>query len=147
MRLCKLRIAWSIVWSIVCVLSIVMWVRSYWRLVVLENRIGSQPVQISSVKGRVAFAKLDPRAATGKFYLNVVSGDSADWRKKGKSGFTYHDDGSAAAFIAPHWFLAVLSAAIAGTPWISRSWRFTIRTLLIATTLLSILLRLIVELR
>ena len=30
MRFRKLRIAWSVVWGIACVLLIVLWVRSYW---------------------------------------------------------------------------------------------------------------------
>jgi hypothetical protein len=42
----------------------------------------------------------------------------------------------------PHWFLVLLSAAFATAPWIR--WRFSLRTLLIATTLVAVVLGLIV---
>src|SRR3954451_8568493 len=32
MRYRKLRIAWSVVWGIACLLLIVLWVRSYWQV-------------------------------------------------------------------------------------------------------------------
>jgi phosphotransferase system glucose/maltose/N-acetylglucosamine-specific IIC component len=134
-----LRIAFSVGCGVLCLLLVVLWVRSYWRLEILEKRTGLQAVQISSVKGRIATAHLD-RAQIGRSYLSVVAGDAADWRKGGRLGFAYYEDGFVTAFIAPHWLLALLSAALAVIPWISRSWRFSLRTLLIATTLVAVLL-------
>src|SRR5687768_601998 len=97
----KLRIAFSIVCGIVCLLLIALWVRSYWRLEILEKRTGLQAVQISSVKSRIAIAHLDPRTyVIGRTYLNVGAGDAADWRKGGVLGFAYYDDGSVTALIA-----------------------------------------------
>jgi hypothetical protein len=116
-------------------------------LQILERRIGSQAVQISSVKGRVAIARLDPRATIGRSYLSVEAGDSTDWRKGGVLGFRYYDDGLVRALIAPHWLPALLSATLAVIPWISRSWRFSLRTLLIATTLVAVVLGLVVWLK
>ena len=144
MKYRKLRIACSVGCGILCLLLIVLWVRSYWRLEILEKRTGLQAVQISSVKGRIAIAHLDPRTTIGRSYLNVVAGDSADWRKGGVLGFAYYDDGLVTALIAPHWLPALLSAALAVIPWISRSWRFSLRTLLIAMTLIAVVLGLIV---
>jgi hypothetical protein len=144
MRFRKLRIAWTVGWGLVAVLLIVLWERSYWRLQIFERRVGSQAVQISSVKGRIAIAHLDPRATIGRPYLSVVAGDSADWRKAGASGFAYYHDGWIAALIAPFWLPALLSVALAVTPWISRSWRFSLRTLLVATTLVAVILGLVV---
>jgi hypothetical protein len=144
MRFRKLRIAWSVAWGLLAVLLIVLWERSYWRLQIIESRVGSQAAQISSVKGRIALARLDPRVTVGRPYLSVVAGDAADWRKGRVSGFSYYRDGAIAAFIAPHWLPALLSAALAAIPWISRSWRFSLRTLLIATTLLAVVMELIV---
>jgi hypothetical protein len=147
MRLRKLRIAWSAVCAIAFVLLIVLWVRSYWRLQILERRTGSQAIQISSVKGRVAIARIDPRAAIKRSYLSVTAGDSADWRNGGVLGFRYYHDGWITALIAPHWLPALLSAALAVIPWISRSWRFSLRTLLIVTTLIAVVLGLMVAFR
>ena len=131
----RLRIAFSIACGSVCLLLIALWARSYWRLEILEKRTGLQAVQISSVKGRIAIAHLDPVTyVIGRTYLNVAAGDAADWRKAGDLGFAYYDDGSVSAFIAPHWVPALLFATLAPIPWISRIWQFSLRTLLIATT-------------
>jgi hypothetical protein len=113
-------------------------------LEILEKRIGFAAAQISSVKGRMAIAHLD-RPTIGRSYLNVVAGDAADWRKKrGVLGFAYYDDAPVTALITPHWHPALLCAALAVIPWISRSWRFSLRTLLIAMTLAAAGLGLIV---
>src|SRR5262245_33287233 len=85
-----LRIAWSAWWGILCVLLVVLWVRSYWRLQILEKRSGLEAVQISSVKGSIAIAR--NFYTIGKPYLSVAAGDAADWRKGGIFGFrVYHD--------------------------------------------------------
>jgi hypothetical protein len=52
------------------------------------------------------------------------------------------DDGLHA--IVPHWFLILVSAALAPLPWIRLPRRFSVRTMLIATTLVAIVLGLIV---
>jgi hypothetical protein len=71
MRFRKLRIAFSTVCGILCLLLIALCVRSFWRLEILEKRTGLQAVQISSVKGRIAIAHLDPRTTIGRSYLSV----------------------------------------------------------------------------
>ena len=139
----NLRIAWSVAWGVVSVTLCVLWVRSYWRLQILELRTGSQAVQISSVNGHLAIAHLR-HATIGSFYLSVPAGDSADFRKKGALGFAYQNDGFVTALIAPHWLPALLAAAFAVVAWCSRSWRFSIRTLFIATTLVAAVLGIVV---
>jgi hypothetical protein len=140
MKYRKLRIAWSIGCSILSVLLISVWVRSYHRLEILEKRTGFEAVQICSVKGRIAIARLDPRTSyvIGRSYLNVAAGDAADWRKEGVLGFAYYRDSVVTALLAPHWLPALLSAALAVIPWFSRSWRFSLRTLLIATAIIAV---------
>jgi hypothetical protein len=134
-----LRIAVTALSLTACVLFVALWVRSYSRLHILEKRTGFQAFQISSVKGRIAIGHLDPRTyVIGRPYLSVAAGDAADWRKGSVLGFDYYEDGSLTAVIAPHWLPALLSTAIAVIPWISRSWRFSLRTLLIATTLVAL---------
>jgi hypothetical protein len=113
-------------------------------LEILEKRTGFEAVQISSVNGRIAIAYLDPRVTIGRTYLNVVAGDAAEWRKGGVSGFAYYDNGLVTAIITPHWLPAMLSAALTVIPWISQSWRFSLRTLLIGITLVAAGLGLIV---
>jgi hypothetical protein len=109
-------------------------------------RIGLRAIQISSVKGRIAIGQIDRRAALGRSYLNVVAGDSADWRKGGGTlGFAHYDNSSLKALISPHWLPALLSAALAVIPWLSRSCQFSLRTLLLATTALAVALGLIIS--
>jgi hypothetical protein len=59
----------------------------------------------------------------------------ADWV------FTFANDG----LILPYWLCSLITATIAGAPWIS--FRFSLRTLLIATTLIAVVLGLIVWLK
>jgi hypothetical protein len=141
----KLRSAWSVAWGVVAVLLIALWARSYWRLEILEKSIGFEAIQLSSVKGRIAIGQIDRRAALGRSYLSVVAGDAADWRKgRGALGFAHYDNSSLKALVAPHWLPALLSAALAVVPWFSRSWRFSLRTLLLATTAVAVALGLII---
>jgi hypothetical protein len=48
------------------------------------------------------------------------------------------------SLLVPYWLLVLVSAFLSATPWIGWSRRFSIRTLFIATTLLSLLLGLMV---
>jgi hypothetical protein len=139
----NLRIAWSVFWGMVAILLIMLWVRSYWRLEILEKQIGRQAIQISSVKGCIAIAHLN-RPTIIRPYLNVVAGDAADWRKGRVLGFAYYADSFVTAIIAPHWLPALLSAAFAFTPWIASHCRFSLRTMLIASTIVAVVLGLAV---
>jgi hypothetical protein len=133
----NLRIAWSIGCGILALALIALWLRSYWRLDILEKRTGLQAVQVSSVKGRCAIAHLESRAAKGQSFLSFVAGDAADWRKGGTFGFACFDDGLVKAVVVPHWLPALLLTVFAVIPWFSRSWRFSLRTLLIATAVVA----------
>jgi hypothetical protein len=132
-----LRIAAAVTFALLACAVIGLWVRSYWRLQILETQSGLHAAQISSVEGHVAIARLGPGTRIGQPYLSVVAGDSADWRREGVLGFANYEDGSITALILPHWFLAASSLALAVLFACKRTWRFTIRTLLIATTLIA----------
>src|SRR5262245_3113563 len=114
---CKLRIAWSVMWGVFALAICVLWVRSYWRLEILEQCTGSHAVQASSVYSRISIARLDKLASVNRSYLNVAAGDAADWRKSGVFGFAYCRDSAITALVAPHWAPALLSAALAVIPW------------------------------
>jgi hypothetical protein len=141
----KLRIAWSVAWGIVAVLLIALWIRSYSHLQIIEKRFGSQTIQVSSVRGHFAIASLHPTAAIGMFYLSTAAVNAADWRELGPSGFACYRNSMGAILIVPHWFAALLCAIISAVVWLQ--WRFSLRTLLVATTLVAIGLGLVVWLR
>src|SRR3977135_1190449 len=55
MRLRKLRIAFSTTCLIACVLLIVLWVRSYWRLDALSGSQSGTGLAVSSSQGKMGF--------------------------------------------------------------------------------------------
>ncbi len=59
-------------------------------------------------------------------------------------GFRVGDGVLRSEIVVPHWFLVLLSAAFAAAPWIRWSNRFSLRALLIGTTIVAVLLGAIV---
>ena len=59
-----------------------------------------------------------------------------------QSSFKIDRSGGKLVIRVPYWFLLVGSSLMAAVPWLP--WRFTLRTLLIATTLVAVVLGLIV---
>ena len=139
MRYRKLRIAWSVVWGLAAVLLIVLWVRSYWWM----DQLGSpwsrtRILMVGSLEGgllvQVPFHDWGYRWNVKSYSLK--SGGRSSFRFG--SEFRRIPDG----FCLPHCSLVVLYATLAAVSWLP--WRFTIRTLLIATTLVAVMLGAIV---
>jgi hypothetical protein len=146
LRFRKLRIAWSVGWGIMCVLLIVLWVRSYWRhdcighldTSLIATHIGSN---WGVVYYRQADWKLDAGATHSLSHrwryilLHAVAHDEKRW--------VYLTNSPGIFYVGiPHWFLVMPGVALAGVPWFLG--RFSLRTLLIATTLVAVVLGLIV---
>lgn len=142
-RFRKLRIAWSVAGGIACVLLIVFWARSYWigdslRLPASETRIS-----VFSVKGTLS---------TSVYRSPIRPPHGWDWRSQRVSdmmpvvgprrSWSYHSEGLGTYIIFPHRFLVLIVMVLAAAPWLP--WRFSLRTLLIATTLVAMVLGLIV---
>jgi hypothetical protein len=148
MRFRKLRIGWSVVWGMLAVLLIVLWVRSYsW----CDNVVGplgaTRSFCIWSDKGHLGISLVPQR-------LQSLA-DGGPWA----SGHAWMGDASPRDYgsspwlpswstenyvVAPIWLLEPLIVAIAALPWIHWSKRFSVRTLIIATTLVAVVLGLIV---
>jgi hypothetical protein len=150
MKYRKLRIAWSVTWGLVAVLLIVLWVRSYWWQDCIVGNLGPHVnlLNISSDAGQLKYVDIR-RNDISPTKFTIMSRRSDEIMKK-VSGF---DSNLVAGFgvrlapntwsiAVPHWFAVVLFATLATLPWIR--WRFTIRTLLIVTTLVAVVLGLIV---
>ncbi len=167
-----LRIAFSAVCGIICLLLIALWVRSYWRV--------DQLIRRGSTTTYYAFTSSQGQAFVGMSNdpgLKVVFGQ--DWTKRGFSledwyaspgtpfacfpattpsplneirlvlwphyrknpfvsitpGVTHHE------VMVPYWLAFLLTIWLALIPWIR--WRFSLRTLLIAATLIAVLLGII----
>jgi hypothetical protein len=146
----KLRIAWSVAWGIVAVLLIVSWARSYWWIEAIRlPYMGHGAVQVVSIPGLLAIGSFDSRVGPGLFHQRVV-----DWRDlyaraepplpelpSPLFGGVLRIKSLAQIFI-PYWCLTIAATASGSLPWLR--WRFSLRTLLIATTLVSVGLGLIV---
>jgi hypothetical protein len=130
--LCKLRIAWSVAWGVVCLLLIVLWIQTYrhphqWGLDEWMPTL-FRIADVYSVGGELKFAMYDGRIEwTGSLFADYPH----------RSFYCTTDDGFTQAG-APYWFVFLLGAVLGVLPWIYRFRRFSLRTLLIATTLVAV---------
>jgi hypothetical protein len=147
MRFRKLRIAWSVGCAIACVLLIVLWVRSYSWVDTVYVNIGVKAFKIESAKGSLILI----HNPNGPWGISSQTLDEWSSRRESlqmfmRSMYQKKNAPSPVATFAtlPHWFPVLLSAVFAAVPWIRWSTRFTLRTLLIATTLVAMVLGLVV---
>jgi hypothetical protein len=146
MRFRKLRIAWSVFWGLACVLLIVLWVRSYYRYDML-SRLTPRFLQttIYSRDGTVAFSQMDLRQISqNQPHGWSLSSDGAFTSNRKGWYFWAHVRGAWELGI-PHWLIVSMIALSASVPWLPWwSSRFSVRTLLIARTLVAVVLGLAV---
>jgi hypothetical protein len=180
MRFRKLRIAWSAMCGIACVLLIALWVRSYWW----------QDLYFSGVSPSRHFGGSELTTSVGTYEgmlyvwhghsenLGINGGGELNWQVGSNTGVlwrlgaydlklvnntksnwaTSHSDtshlsrqfqwntssnGDTLVCVA-QWFPILCAALAAILPWFRWSKRFSLRTLLIATTLVAVVLGLIV---
>jgi len=148
-----LRIAFSVTCGIACVLLIALWVRSYSSEDVihishpemLNLRINSLPsrIYITLKGGSIRRYWETHHFDDGKAALTLTARVSAKYENK--LGFGIRQQARRTVVHMPHWFMVVIAIAFAASPWLHRlRWRFNLRTLLIATTLVAVVLGAIV---
>jgi hypothetical protein len=145
MRFRKLRIAFSATCLIACVLLIALWVRSYWNGAG-KGYFNSLPDVCSrSTNGFVFFVQWDPPPVNQPDMPQVVLWSEPLQRTKPLdfgpahtlTGFSFGWVSSSFWHLQmPYWFLVAITASFAAIPWIR--WRFSLRTLLIGTTLVAV---------
>jgi hypothetical protein len=136
-----LRIAWSVMWAILCLLLVALWVRSYWRhdFICFYGRTN---IGIESQQGNLLPFVQQFGGAEGKWKFNSTPSDPASPTFR-HPAFTWNNQLPSYFFTAiPHWFISVCAAVFAAVPWIR--WRYRLRTLLIAMTLVAVALGAIV---
>jgi hypothetical protein len=141
MRFRKLRIAFSVTCLMACVLLIVLWVRSYKRVESLCLGTSSGNLSFASYVGRlqVLVSGVPAHSSFGSQKMDVIPTDVTTW--------AFNTESVPFRLIVaavPFWFPVLLSATFAAMPWIRYFRRFSVRTLLIATTLVAIVLGLVV---
>ena len=123
-----------------------LWVRSY---STLDNIAGHAPfnpgISCTSAYGRVAIGTQNVNSPwTWKYHSAVLDGKSYGGRpKEPRAWFLFQREPFFTSIMAPHGFLVLLALAFAGLPWLPLK-RFSLRTLLLAVTLGSIVLGLVV---
>src|SRR3954447_8356310 len=135
MKFKKLRIACSAFCSLACVLLIVLWVRSYrcWDDELSYVTSNNRGYYLDSLRGGLSICAAPHNPADAGVWRQYTA-----WADPGFFGFDAFTTTTSISFRAPYWFLVTVSAAIVALPWIPC--RFSLRTLLIATTLLAALL-------
>ncbi len=143
----KLRIAWSVAWGIAVVALVALWVRSYWTASEYNslNGFDSTPkqfpsfvVDLQSYRGLVSCTIMGMPSWWCSLMRSMphIRLGVCEIRSNGVSTLAVKSHDS---------LLVVFLAAIAAAPWLPWSPRhFSLRTLLIATTLVAVMLGLIV---
>ena len=148
MRLRKLRIAWSVGWGVLAVILCVLWVRSYWwqEQFVRISSSNNRYLTLGHCYGAVYLRTGDPLPRDLKAYPNrdewYAYRDKANPYRAEKFLLKLKAQSGLRGIHLPHWLLMLLCCAVSGSPWLRR--RFSLRTLLIATTLIALALGTIV---
>jgi hypothetical protein len=152
MRYRKLRIAWSVLWGVVAVLLGVLWVRSRpWQDRLIRH--SSFDIEFRSYSGQTIleatpnpnwtsapYWEVKSRLADHEFYPPPSAHPLLD-----HAGIQWGSKGGTIYLFLPHWFFVLCALTCCGLPWANRiPFRFSLRTLLIATTLVAVGLGVIV---
>ena len=154
MKYRKLRIAWSVAWGVVAVLLCVLWVRSYWWQDSVDGRLSNlRTISISSWYGWVKaeslwatlFLKEPSQLPQWSINSHYMEPDALfGTRRLPRHGWVWQRESIAnrrffTKIAVPWWFPVLLSITFAGLPWLRQiPHRFSLRTLLIATTLVAV---------
>jgi hypothetical protein len=137
----KLRIAWSVACGILCLLLVVLWVRSY---TCRDGCTLASRLYLDSYYGRIEYHLLLPPYSQEHDWFYFCDSPQLDFAKNPLLEFRLQSGPNRSGRV-PHWFPLLLSAALAVAPWIRQlNLRFSLRTLLIAMTLVAIVLGLVI---
>jgi regulator of extracellular matrix RemA (YlzA/DUF370 family) len=156
MRFRKLRIVWSVGCGIACVLLIVLWVRSRTQWDNFHGPlVGGHYFVVNSLDSKLSIG-VGKFVGADKWGWSVVPASEPAKRlairdiigEDSTYGFGFLLSTNQLIAVIPHWFPILLSGTLAALPSINHlRWHFTLRTLLIATSLGAVVLGLIVWLR
>jgi hypothetical protein len=138
----KLRIAWSVVCGVACLLLIGLWVRSYWYSEGFNWFFSTTKyVHVSSDVGQL-FLGVGDVSFEPPSYFRGEAGLYADEHELIRMPTLLAGQNQWGFQLGiPYWLLLLGTATLAALRWIA--WRFSLRTLLIGMTLLAALLGLV----
>ncbi len=151
----KLRITWSVTWGVVGVLLIAMWGRSYFRF----DSIGRSTTtgnykSYFSLHGHITYlVGFNPNNVTSRVYTEIghqalqpfvdSPGEPPMSNFLGVRHYSSHGRTAFRELIIaiPYWHALLFVGAIGAVPWLGQvPYRFSLRTLLIVTTILAVIL-------
>jgi hypothetical protein len=142
-RFRRTRIAVSVFFGVLTLLILVLWARSYWRSDKIVSTGDAGTLALSTEQGRLTIEILNERVllpegwSHGSFPTyddDSLSGDEP----RTLLGFGWEMDHGSITVAVPFWILWILALTCAAFPWMHR--RFSLRTLLAATTLVAVVL-------
>jgi hypothetical protein len=145
MRFRKLRITWTVLCGIACVLLCLLWVRSNLLRDYFWANSSRSMLGITSMHGGILFqisfgpTDLGPNPE----YVGIFSESNDDWLPywetvAGTSKLGFELTRFPNEFVLPDWFVVTVILILAALPWIR--WRFTTRSLLVAITAVAVVL-------
>jgi hypothetical protein len=143
MRFRKLRIAWSVVWGLAAVLLIILWVRSYKNYIVTYNgpTFGSVILGVDSKHGVLTIGLEEIEDNRPWSVRRIENSDLGDMALQYLPMWGIDRN----AVRMPYWFATSLSLVLTTLPWFRQvQLHFSLRSLLIATTLVAVVLGAIV---
>ena len=139
----RLRIAVSVFFAVVAVAFAVLWVRSYSRCDMLAHN-GTTHTTFGSNWGYVYLIRVDAKSMQNQRRQPGWRHSAMESHER-PAKFEWVDIPPVFQTTVPYWFLVLMAIALSCLPWTMP--RFTIRSLLIATTLVAVVLGLIVGVR
>jgi len=139
------RIAVTALSLMACVLCIALWVRSNWYVDEVWFPLpGNRGLGFVSAEncGSIGIQKRESNPSSYIVGYNSVALPIVDYELRTFPGFFLTLESDVAYLNVPYWFLVLLSALAAVCAW--TSWQFSLRTMLIATTLVAVGLGVIV---
>jgi hypothetical protein len=147
MRFRKLRIAWSVGWGVAAALLVALWVRSYSQLDEVAWGTATEYYGfVVSCVGEIDISESFRLESGGKRTMQdsrssfKFIGLEFDWL--GIAGFASATRMGNGSVRIPDWALVTFCISLGTAPWIRQ--QYSLRTLLIATTLVAVVLGLIV---
>jgi hypothetical protein len=149
-----LRIAFTAACGFACILLSALWIRSYWRSDICAVAVSNSSfVGVGSSLGvfKACHADFPPGFFGGRWQFQsspIVNRRDFQIRPspryRGALGFGIARDPTMLMLHVPHWFCIGVIGALATLPWIKSLRRFSLRTVLIVTTIVAAILGLIV---
>jgi hypothetical protein len=135
----QLRIAWSVGCGVVLIMLIALWTWSHW-----ASYLGSGPVPFCGtwlIETQSDGLKIETGGAAATLWSGLINPPLHEIEFENYSsylGFIAFHYGNGYIIKIPYWFPVLLSAGLASLPWIRPSFRFSLRTLLFAMTLVAV---------